>query len=61
MTLDRASRLMGRYLLLGFIACVFIFPIVFMIMSSLKPDLQLLSDSASVRAFLPVGDISLDN
>ena len=55
------SRLIGRYLLLGFIACVFIFPIIFMIMSSLKPDLQLLSDSASARAFLPVGDISFNN
>lgn len=26
-----------------------------------SPDLQLLQDSASIRAFLPVGDISLDN
>ncbi len=61
MTLERKTQLVGRYLLLGFIACVFVFPIVFMIISSLKPDLQLLSDSSSVRAFLPVGDISLDN
>ncbi|MDE2914729.1 MAG: carbohydrate ABC transporter permease [Paracoccaceae bacterium] len=61
MTLERKVRLTGRYILLGFIACVFIFPIIFMIMSSLKPDLQLLSDSASFRAFLPVGDISFNN
>ena len=61
MTLERKVQLLGRYILLGFIACVFIFPIIFMIVSSLKPDLQLLSDSSSVRAFLPVGDISLDN
>ena len=32
-----------------------------MVVSSLKPDLQLLRDSASFRAFMPVGDISLDN
>lgn len=32
-----------------------------MMVSSLKPDLQLLSDSSSIRAFLPVGDISLEN
>lgn len=32
-----------------------------MLMSSLKPSQQLLSDTASLRAFLPVGDISLDN
>ena len=61
MTLERKVQLMGRYILLGFISCVFIFPIIFMIVSSLKPDLQLLSDSSSIRAFIPVGDISLDN
>ncbi len=61
MTLERKVQLTGRYILLGFIACVFIFPIIFMIVSSLKPDLQLLSDSSSIRAFIPVGDISLDN
>lgn len=50
-----------RYLVLIWIAFIFIFPLVFMIMSSLKPAQQLLSDSASFRAFLPVGDISLNN
>ena len=50
-----------NYVLLSWIALVFIFPIVFMIVSSLKPDLQLLQDASSLRAFLPVGDISLDN
>jgi multiple sugar transport system permease protein len=43
------------------VALIFCFPLVFMVMSSLKPDLQLLTDTGSVRAFLPVGDISLDN
>ena len=61
MNAERASRLMGRYILLGFIATVFVMPIVFMIVSSFKPDLQLLSDTSSVRALLPVGDISIDN
>lgn len=50
-----------NYVLLSWIALVFIFPIVFMIVSSLKPDLQLLRDASSLRAFLPVGDISFDN
>ncbi len=50
-----------RYALLILIAMIFIFPIVFMVVSSLKPDMQLLRDSGSLRAFLPVGDISLDN
>lgn len=50
-----------RYALLIAVALVFIFPIVFMVVSSLKPDLQLLQDTSSIRAFLPVGDISFDN
>ena len=61
MSPGQKSKLLGRYLLLMFIACIFIFPIIFMMMSSLKPDLQLLSDTSSIRAFLPVGDISLNN
>jgi multiple sugar transport system permease protein len=50
-----------RYALLILGAVIFIFPLLFMVMSSLKPDAQLLADTASLRAFLPVGDISLDN
>ena len=51
----------GHYVLLSFIAIVFLFPVVFMFISSLKPNLQLLRDTSSLRAFLPVGDISLNN
>lgn len=58
---NRGLRLVVRYLVLTLIAIIFIFPLVFMVMSSLKPDLQLLRDTSSLRAFLPVGDISLDN
>jgi len=58
---QRLVRIALQYVLLTWIALVFIFPIIFMIVSSLKPDLQLLRDSASLRAFLPVGDLSLDN
>lgn len=57
----RPMSLLLRYSLLTAIALIFIFPIVFMLVSSLKPDLQLLSDTSSLRAFLPVGHISLDN
>ena len=32
-----------------------------MLVSSLKPDLQLLRDSGSLLAFVPYGDLSLDN
>ncbi len=51
----------GRIVLMILLALLFIFPIVFMLMSSLKPTDQLLRDTASFRAFLPVGNISLDN
>ncbi len=54
-------RLAARYSVLVLVALVFAFPLVFMVVSSLKPDLQLLQDTGSLRAFLPVGDISLDN
>ena len=50
-----------RYALLSLVALIFCFPLVFMLMSSLKPDQQLLTDTNSIRALLPVGDISLDN
>lgn len=54
-------RLVMRYVVLTLIAIIFVFPLIFMVMSSLKPDLQLLRDTSSFRAFLPVGDISFDN
>jgi multiple sugar transport system permease protein len=55
--LRRAGGNLVRVLLVGFFA----FPLVFMFMSSLKPDDQIFADLDSVKAFLPVGDISLDN
>ena len=58
---NRGLRLATRYTVLTIIALIFCFPLVFMVMSSLKPSQQLLLDTASLRAFLPVGDISLDN
>lgn len=58
---NRGLRLATRYAVLSIIALIFCFPLVFMIMSSLKPSEQLLLDTASLRAFLPIGDISLDN
>lgn len=54
-------RLTVRYLVLILIAIIFCFPLVFMVVSSFKPSLQLLQDASNLRAFLPVGDISMDN
>jgi multiple sugar transport system permease protein len=58
---NQGLQLATRYAVLTLIAIIFIFPLVFMLMSSLKPDQQLLQDTSSLRAFLPVGDISLNN
>lgn len=43
------------------LALFFAFPIVFMLVSSFKPDQQIFKDLGNIRAFLPVGDVSLDN
>jgi len=58
---NHGLRLLLRYLVLTLIALLFIFPLIFMGVSSLKPQAQLLADTSSLRAFVPVGDISLDN
>lgn len=50
-----------RYVLLSMLGLIFLFPIVYMLMSSLKPTAQMLTDSASLRAFMPVGDLSFNN
>jgi len=55
--LRRAGGYLVRFLLVVFFA----FPLVFMFMSSLKPDEQIFADLSSIKAFLPVGDISLAN
>lgn len=57
MTLKHALR----YLLLVLLSMIFLGPLLFMISSSFKPDEQIFSDLRSVRAFLPLGDVSLDN
>ncbi|WED24631.1 carbohydrate ABC transporter permease [Vibrio sp. JC009] len=45
-------------LLLGY---AFVFPLLFMLTGSLKPEAQIFSDLYQQNALLPVGDISLDN
>ena len=54
-------RRAGGYLVRILLVVFFAFPLVFMFMSSLKPDDQIFADLSSIKAFLPVGDISLDN
>jgi multiple sugar transport system permease protein len=51
----------SKYFAAIFLAIFFAFPLVFMVVSSMKPDFNLLQDTGSYRAFLPVGPISFDN
>src|ERR1700751_2233119 len=54
--------LICNYLLMILLAIFFLFPTVFMMVSSLKTDEnQLLQDLTSVNAFIPYGSISLQN
>jgi len=51
-----------NYLLMSLLSIFFLFPIVFMLISSLKADEnQLLQDVSTVWAFIPYGDLSLQN
>ena len=54
-------RLIAGYVPMIVLALFFLFPLVFMFVSSLKPDAQILRDIGSPQAFLPVGDISTQN
>ena len=56
----RGLGLVLRYVPLLILLFIFVFPLVFMIVSSFKgSNQQIFSDLRSVRAFLPVGDLTL--
>ncbi len=54
-------RKIGSYMGLVLATCVAVGPILFMLVSSLKPDQQIFADMGTLRSFLPVGEVSLDN
>jgi len=56
-----AGRTILRYLVRFVLVLVFALPLLFMLVSSLKPDTQIFGDIDSINAFLPVGDVSLAN
>lgn len=58
---SRRRRALLLYIPMTILAAIFVFPLVFMFVSSLKPDAQILADVDNIRALLPVGDLSLDN
>lgn len=49
------------YAVLLLLAYIFLFPLLFMVISSFKPEQQIFADLFSIRALLPVGDVSFDN
>lgn len=62
---DTARRKRTRHLLMQILRTLLVIafaaPMVFMFMSSFKPDAQIFADIPGWRAFFPVGDLSLDN
>jgi len=51
-----------RYAALLFFVYIFLFPMVFMIVASLKGDeFQIVTDMSSIKAFIPYGSIGLQN
>ena len=49
------------YVLYAAIAVVFLAPLVFLFVSSVKEETQLVSDMATYRAFVPYGNLTLEN
>jgi multiple sugar transport system permease protein len=58
---SQVGRTIWRYAVRLLLLLVFALPLLFMLVSSLKPDTQIFGDLSSIDAFLPVGDISLAN
>ena len=58
----KALRIVLEYAVMIALACFFLFPIVFMIVSSLKEnEMQIVRDMSSLAAFVPYGEIGLGN
>lgn len=51
-----------KYLFMLLLVVFFLFPIVFMLVSSIKEDeLQVITDMSSLKAFVPTGELGLQN
>lgn len=61
MTPNKRLKTLGWYLVLAGLGYLFMFPLLFMIVSSFKPESAIFSDLYSLRAILPVGELTLDN
>jgi multiple sugar transport system permease protein len=58
---ERQFNLIFQYIVMVILAAFFLFPLVYMYVSSLKADTAVLSDSDSLRAFVPQPFVGLEN
>ena len=58
---ERQINLVFQYVVMVILALFFLFPLVYMYVSSLKPDNIVLSDSDSLAAFVPSPNVGLEN
>ncbi len=60
--LRKATNLAFKYLVLTVLAFFFLFPLIFMFVSSIKNnEMQVTQDMSSLYAFIPTGDIGIQN
>ena len=59
--MTNSKRVSPLQLVRSLLVIFFAFPIIFLLISSFKPDAQIFADLSSIKAILPVGEISLDN
>ena len=57
----KVLNLSVNYILYVLVAAIFILPMLYMFVSSVKTDSQIVADMSTFRAFLPSGKLSLEN
>jgi multiple sugar transport system permease protein len=57
----RPASTIGQYVVMGVLAVFFLFPLVYMLVSSFKADDAVLAGSDSFEAFIPTPFVGLDN
>lgn len=57
----RGIPLIAQYAVMLLLAAFFLFPLVYMVASSFKPDDVVLSDADSIAAFLPIPFVGVEN
>ncbi len=61
MARKRRINLIVQYVLMVLLAAFFLFPLVFMFVAALKEDSNVLSDSDTIKAFIPDPFVGVDN